>query len=185
MKKITAVCVYCGDLATCQDHIVPYLYSGTSAKRRGGVDPGHTVPSCYTCNNALGSKLFKTWEERCHFIWEWRSSRGLPIFNQRTFAKGAKKCDSCGQQFNKFVEYRGYCAKSVGKKECQEIVLIVVSTFIASRNDRKYCTAKCRDTKGHSDLRGFRRAVLSETEISATATASYAHGSLEQTAEHV
>jgi hypothetical protein len=79
---ITAVCVYCGDPATCLDHIVPYFYSGKSVKRQGGSDAGRTVPACQQCNGGLHSKLFKTWEERCHYIWEWRTARGLPIFNQ-------------------------------------------------------------------------------------------------------
>lgn len=104
-KKITAVCVYCGDLATCRDHIVPYLYSGTSTKRRSGFDPGRTVPACAICNSTLSSKLFQSWEERCHFIWEWRFRKGLPIFNTGSYESdtpvndNTRNCVGCGYNF--------------------------------------------------------------------------------------
>jgi 5-methylcytosine-specific restriction endonuclease McrA len=73
------LCVYCGGVATTRDHVVPYLYAGKfPGKRRGGSDPGITVPACKTCNSALGSKLFYTMEDRVAWVRRWRQHRLLP-----------------------------------------------------------------------------------------------------------
>jgi hypothetical protein len=151
MVTITAVCVYCGDLATCRDHIVPYLYAGLVPKRVGGNGAGRTVPSCNTCNNALGSKLFKTWEERCHYIWQWRTNRGLPIFNQDTVVPSPV---------------------SVARPLMPSSICVYCKTgfFLKQLNSSTlYCSKKCRGAQWrlmHPPYRGgFRRCVLPADQI--------------------
>ncbi len=63
---MTKVCVYCGDLATTKDHVVPYSFAGglPSRLRKGGRDAGKTVPACHDCNSWLGSRMLLTVTER-------------------------------------------------------------------------------------------------------------------------
>ncbi len=58
-------CVYCGDLATCWDHVVPHGFINVGATRyyNSGV-----APSCQECNSLLSSQLFESLDMRLDWI---------------------------------------------------------------------------------------------------------------------
>ena len=61
-------CNYCGEPADTKDHVIPHTVL-TGAQRRGGHhDLGETVPCCRECNHLLGSKVFPSMEDRCHYV---------------------------------------------------------------------------------------------------------------------
>jgi hypothetical protein len=63
-------CAYCGDIANTRDHVVPRAYASRvpTRCRRGGSDPGETVPACHRCNSTLGSRLFRSFEARRGYV---------------------------------------------------------------------------------------------------------------------
>jgi hypothetical protein len=52
-------CVYCGDDATCKDHL---------ASRNSSGQHLHTVPACFRCNTILGDFPSISVNERCTYI---------------------------------------------------------------------------------------------------------------------
>lgn len=51
------LCTYCGDPATCVDHVVPVS--------RGGTDEdSNLVAACGPCNSAKGDRLLSEWRRR-------------------------------------------------------------------------------------------------------------------------
>lgn len=60
-------CVYCGDIATCWDHVVPQSFVSVSKDRQWehGV-----APSCQECNGILSNHLFDNLDDRLtHVLW--------------------------------------------------------------------------------------------------------------------
>lgn len=64
-------CNYCGEPADTRDHIIPVSYQ-TNARptksARHNPRYGETVPCCRDCNVMLGTKLFPSMEDRCHYV---------------------------------------------------------------------------------------------------------------------
>lgn len=58
---------YCGNPATCEDHVIPHsLLSRVDTRRTGyGTD---TLPSCTECNSLLGSKVFDSLPDRKAYL---------------------------------------------------------------------------------------------------------------------
>jgi 5-methylcytosine-specific restriction endonuclease McrA len=52
------ICVYCGDLATTIDHVIPLVLGGTEARN-------NLVPACFPCNR----------DKSAHLITDWRPDR--------------------------------------------------------------------------------------------------------------
>ena len=61
LKKLGQTCVYCGEKATCIDHIIPWSYCRSS-------EPTNLVPSCQECNSVAGSTVFDTFEMKRDYI---------------------------------------------------------------------------------------------------------------------
>lgn len=62
------LCVYCGEPANSNDHVIPWCYFQFAWKRRHGKTIGWTVRACTDCNVRLGSKFFTTVYERREYI---------------------------------------------------------------------------------------------------------------------
>jgi hypothetical protein len=76
-----ANCVYCGDFATCRDHIIPRSFVSTRKRcASGSADPGATVPACKVCNDFLNSMIFASIEARVEYVRKRRMRKKLPIF---------------------------------------------------------------------------------------------------------
>jgi 5-methylcytosine-specific restriction endonuclease McrA len=59
-------CRYCGDPATCVDHITPRAHLGSD-------DPENLVAACHPCNSRVSSQYFDSFEEkRCTILGERR-----------------------------------------------------------------------------------------------------------------
>lgn len=56
-------CVYCGELAKDQDHLLPEPYTGLEMRKEVP-----TVPSCSSCNGILGDLVEPIIKYRCCFI---------------------------------------------------------------------------------------------------------------------
>lgn len=56
-------CFYCGESATCEDHVIPHsLVCKQGTARRGwSID---TLPACKECNSILSALVFNTLDER-------------------------------------------------------------------------------------------------------------------------
>lgn len=60
-KRQGKACVYCGELATTVDHVVPLVRGGTNYE-------GNLVPCCKSCNSSKAGRM----------VVEWRTGRRLP-----------------------------------------------------------------------------------------------------------
>src|SRR5882762_1548605 len=62
-------CIYCGDRATCRDHVVPFCYDNFT-KVRGDWDYNseNVVPCCQSCNGHLGSMYLPSIAERAQHL---------------------------------------------------------------------------------------------------------------------
>jgi hypothetical protein len=61
-------CYYCGEFATCIDHIIPVSYGG-------GNDIENLVLSCSWCNLLASDRVFESLEEKCDYILIQRSKK--------------------------------------------------------------------------------------------------------------
>jgi len=86
-------CVYCGDIATDREHVVPVSY--TSIVRN--YKKGSTVPACRHCNATLGNKHLLTIDERAMHVYH-------KIYNSRKFAKILKTPRWEEGELNEFSE---------------------------------------------------------------------------------
>lgn len=57
--RINKNCHYCGEPATCYDHVIPYSLVGHNTL---------LVPACDECNGLLGARLFQSLGEKKSFI---------------------------------------------------------------------------------------------------------------------
>lgn len=79
-------CVYCGDIATTRDHVIPvsfYPYRKRSSRYHRN---DWTVPACHECNISLGDKLLITVPGRA--VWllvryqtKWRKILSTPFWS--------------------------------------------------------------------------------------------------------
>jgi hypothetical protein len=64
-------CYYCGDPATCLDHVIPHSFLndlGAARTYSSGV-----IPACAECNLLLGAAVFESLDERRrHVAWKVR-----------------------------------------------------------------------------------------------------------------
>src|SRR5260221_7167 len=72
MRRDRGICLYCGDEASCVDHIVPY-----SLTRDNGM--GNLASACTICNGLAWSYCFDSFEEKREYILEKRRIRARPI----------------------------------------------------------------------------------------------------------
>ena len=73
-KKQRKACVYCGELATTVDHVVPLVRGGTNYE-------GNLAPCCRSCNGSKSGYL----------IAEWRTGRRLPRMTKAPEWKRSRK----------------------------------------------------------------------------------------------
>lgn len=73
-------CVYCGDPATSQDHVIPIAFQ-TLADRPKGVRRrfGPTADACFDCNSHLSDRVFNSFDARCQFARDRIAKRAKPI----------------------------------------------------------------------------------------------------------
>lgn len=76
-------CAYCGDRATCRDHVIPVcsLRYRRTRFRRGDW----AVPACHECNQTLGAELLLTVPGRAAFLitrytHRWRKLLKAPVW---------------------------------------------------------------------------------------------------------
>jgi len=64
------ICTYCGEPADTIDHTIPYSFfrDKTEGNRRKKESVGFMTYCCRECNNALGDRLFYTFQDRCKFV---------------------------------------------------------------------------------------------------------------------
>ena len=67
-NKSDDTCEYCGEQATCRDHVIPRSYLRATGKPNWRRD--WTVPACHECNVLLGSQLLVTIETRAEYLLE-------------------------------------------------------------------------------------------------------------------
>ena len=88
LKEYGYVCVYCGETATCVDHIQPYCWSHNN-------DYENLVASCDDCNKIAGDKIFDNFQQKREYIQDilnmtkWKTKRLL----RRSL------CTECGAAF--------------------------------------------------------------------------------------
>jgi len=61
LNKLGRTCTYCGNRATCIDHIIPWSYCQSN-------EPTNLAPACEECNLIAGSKVFDTLELKRDYI---------------------------------------------------------------------------------------------------------------------
>lgn len=82
-------CVYCGEIATTVDHLLPIGWSGDALRKRVPV-----VPACVECNSTLGDRHIPTvWERRA-----WLHARYRTKYRKRlrTVLLGADDLEELG-----------------------------------------------------------------------------------------
>ncbi len=62
-----ASCYYCGEIAECEDHVIPHSLLHNRDTPRGGYGTD-TLPACNDCNVRLGSTVLDTISERCKHL---------------------------------------------------------------------------------------------------------------------
>lgn len=65
LKENPYICIYCGNDATCKDHLLPLLWTGRDYRR---LTP--TVPACNECNVLLSDKVIPTIMDRAQYLAE-------------------------------------------------------------------------------------------------------------------
>jgi len=104
------LCVYClTALATTRDHVVPHLLAGGSGKRKGGADPGVTVPACQRCNSMLGSKVFATFEDRWLWVRKQLSAKDKEL--------GSRTCEACRRPFAVRRAWARFCSRACNSRK--------------------------------------------------------------------
>ena len=61
MDRDSGICVYCGDNATCIDHVHPCKHGGTSHR-------SNLVSSCFSCNSVASGNFFQSFDEKQEYI---------------------------------------------------------------------------------------------------------------------
>lgn len=74
-------CYYCLEPATAEDHVLPLSYSKALPKYRFPPELCLLVPACTSCNNTASNKLFRTLEEKAHYIRVRRYKRALAAYD--------------------------------------------------------------------------------------------------------
>lgn len=67
LKRDLKMCLYCGDIATQVDHILPVT-------RGGGHTPNNLASACGYCNKSKGNRDFVSWYEKQPFFSESRAN---------------------------------------------------------------------------------------------------------------
>ena len=83
-------CVYCGEIAEVQDHVIPrsYLREINRSRRWDRFKTGDwLVPSCAECNSTLGSELLPSIPSRASFLLKkykrkWNKVISYPIWSE-------------------------------------------------------------------------------------------------------
>lgn len=97
-------CAYCGEMATCLDHVIPRAFQGRPLKRSktSGHEPGLRVPTCTQCNGILGSRIFNNLVERKAFVHN-RLSVKLRKYNA-SIGWGEDEIESLGRCIQSSIE---------------------------------------------------------------------------------
>ena len=61
LERDLYLCVYCGDIATCVDHVIPWSWSQCD-------DPYNLVASCDACNLSASNMVFNSFNEKARYI---------------------------------------------------------------------------------------------------------------------
>ena len=88
MNRIDGLdCIYCGDRATCRDHVVPFSYD--SIAERTAADFPHTniVPACNNCNVTLGNIFIVSIAERAAYLHKTLETKNKKIISQPEWSK--------------------------------------------------------------------------------------------------
>jgi len=73
-------CCYCGDPATCRDHVVPVSFQTLIPRRKGTrIRFGPTAAACFDCNAGLSDRFFNSFDARCQFARDRLAKRAKPI----------------------------------------------------------------------------------------------------------
>lgn len=67
LERDGGACRYCGDPATCADHVVPFAFGGRN-------DLENLVAACHACNTVAGDLVFDSFEDKLAYV---RARRGL------------------------------------------------------------------------------------------------------------
>lgn len=95
-------CAYCGELATCQDHVLPVVV----AARFGGLAEWEhlklLIPACFECNGIAGGKFFRTLTAKRRYIQnklrkKYRKLLAMPDWSEEDLA-------SCGPNLRASIE---------------------------------------------------------------------------------
>jgi 5-methylcytosine-specific restriction endonuclease McrA len=86
-------CAYCGEPATCVDHVVPFSYGGTDAD-------DNLVASCRDCNQGVYNKVFDTFEDKKKFILDHYGPNTLWREKQERKRLKTFTCADCGDSFD-------------------------------------------------------------------------------------
>ena len=90
------ICVYCGGIPTCVDHVVPWSYSKCN-------DEYNLVASCELCNHIAYNFIFKDFTEKRLFILKKRNTRRFLARTEKDMAN----CNSCHQPFHPGINGSG------------------------------------------------------------------------------
>lgn len=90
LERDAYMCVYCGDIATVVDHILPWDWNHND-------DFINLVASCSDCNSIASDKIFSGLIEKAAYI---RTQRGLAKWVKREFQRRSVNiCISCHAYF--------------------------------------------------------------------------------------
>lgn len=107
----TLRCVYCGDLATCRDHVIPACVLGYRRRhfRRGDW----IVSACHECNQILGSELLVTVPTRAEYLFaryqkRWKKILRSPVW---TIAERAELAGNLSRHIEALENLRDICIR--------------------------------------------------------------------------
>lgn len=116
-------CYYCGEFATCIDHVIPVAAGG-------GNNIDNLVLSCSWCNLLASDKVFETLEEKCDYILWRRFKKGkitrtlctvcLMPFEYRVSSPSLFLCAEC---YDKEEGKRVYSVRPVWKRWLNDLEL--------------------------------------------------------------
>lgn len=112
-------CVYCGDQATCVDHIIPRSFQteklrGRYRQLRSSQDK-NLVPACNECNILAGNRVFDSFNDKKEFIRtrlrvRYADVLGLPYWSESELKELSSRMS-------------GYVKRQIAQKEILEMRL--------------------------------------------------------------
>lgn len=88
MNRIEGLdCIYCGNRATCRDHVIPFSYDSIADRTAADFPHTNIVPACVSCNTTLGNIFITSIAERSAYLYKTLETKNKKILSQPEWTK--------------------------------------------------------------------------------------------------